>query len=237
ENVEKEISIEDMFPKLDKLPSALVSFAPIVLPIILIFLNTASSALGVTGTAAEVFAFIGSPTIAVAAGLILSIYTLAAKETREEVLTKMEEGVASAGIILLITGAGGAFGFIIRESGIGDYLAQVISRMPLPAILVPFIIATVIRLIQGSGTVSMITAASISAPILASLNINPVFATMSACMGAMVFSYFNDSFFWVVTRMVGITDVKEQFRTWSIPTTILWATGGVLLVIVNGIFG
>lgn len=237
ENVEKDISIDDMFPNLDKLPSAFVSFAPIVLPIILIFLNTASSALGVQGTLAEVFAFIGSPTIAVAAGLILSIYTLAAKETREDVLTRMEEGVARAGIILLITGAGGAFGFIIRSSGIGDYLAEVISKLSLPAILVPFIIATVIRLIQGSGTVSMITAASISAPILASLSINPVFATMSACMGAMVFSYFNDSLFWVVTRMVGITDVKEQFRTWSIPTTILWATGGVLLVVVNAIFG
>ena len=78
---------------------------------------------------------------------------------------------------------------------------------------IALIIATVIRLIQVSGTVSMITAASISAPILASLSINPVFATMSACMGAMVFSYFNDSLFWVVTRMVGITDVREQVRS------------------------
>ena len=138
---------------------------------------------------------------------------------------------------IMITGAGGAFGYIIRSSGIGDYLAGVIASMPLPAILVPYIIASVIRLIQGSGTVSMITAASISAPILATLNINPVFATMSACMGAMVFSYFNDSFFWVVTRMVGITDVKEQLRTWSVPTTICWACGGVLLMIANAIFG
>jgi len=237
DHAEKDISIEDMFPNLDRLPSAVTSFAPIVIPIVLIFLQTVSAALGVTGTMKEVFNFIGSPVIAVAVGLIVAICTLTGKETREEVLTKMEEGVASAGIILLITGAGGAFGYIIRSSGIGDYLAQVISGMPLPPILVPFIIATVIRIIQGSGTVSMITAASICAPILASMNINPVFATMSACMGAMVFSYFNDSFFWVVTRMVGITDVKEQFQTWSVPTTILWAVAGVLLFAANAIFG
>lgn len=107
----------------------------------------------------------------------------------------------------------------------------------LPAILIPFLIASAIRLIQGSGTVAMITAASISAPVLMDLSITPVFATLSACIGAMVFSCFNDSLFWVVTRMVGVTDVKDQMRTWSIPTTILWATGGILLVIANAIFG
>jgi GntP family gluconate:H+ symporter len=83
----------------------------------------------------------------------------------------------------------------------------------------------------------MITAASISAPILSTLNVSPVFATISACMGAMVFSYFNDSFFWVVNRMMGITDVKEQIKTWSVPTTIIWGVGGVLVLIVNAIFG
>jgi GntP family gluconate:H+ symporter len=233
----KELNIEEMFPNLDKMPGMAVSFAPIIVPIILIFLNTLTAALGVEGMASQIFTFIGSPTIAVAIGLILAIYTLAGNEKREDVLNQMEEGVASAGIILLITGAGGAFGYIIRSTGIGDYLAQVIAGLPIPAILIPFAIATVIRLIQGSGTVSMITAASISAPILSTLNVSPVFATISACMGAMVFSYFNDSFFWVVNRMMGITDVKEQIKTWSVPTTIIWGVGGVLVLIVNAIFG
>lgn len=119
----------------------------------------------------------------------------------------------------------------------GDHLAEIISQLPIPAILIPFAIATIIRLIQGSGTVSMITAASISAPILSTLQVDPVFATISACMGAMVFSYFNDSFFWVVNRMMGIKDVKEQIQTWSIPTTLIWAAGGILILIVNAIFG
>lgn len=231
------LNLDEMFPNINELPGTFVSFAPIVIPVILIFANTLSSALKVSGGLMEAISFVGSPTIAVGIGLIVSIYTLAAKESREDVLQKMEDGVSSAGIILLITGAGGAFGYIIRTSGIGDYLATIIAELPIPAILVPFVIASVIRLIQGSGTVSMITAASISAPILATLQINPVFATLSACLGAMVFSYFNDSFFWVVTRMVGITDVKEQLKTWSIPTTLCWFTGGVLIVILNAIFG
>lgn len=233
----EEVTIEDMFHDLDKLPSVFASFAPVVLPIILIFLQTAFSAFKVKGILAEIVAFAGSPVIALAAGLILAICMLMAKETRENVLARMEEGAANAGIILLITGAGGAFGNMIRESGIGDHLGEMISGLPLPAILIPFFIATVIRLIQGSGTVSMITAASISAPILSRLEINPAFATMSACMGAMVFSYFNDSLFWIITRMLGITDVREQLRTWSVPTTLLWATGGILLFIAYAVFG
>lgn len=230
-------NIEEMFPNLDSLPSAFISFLPIVLPVILIFANTLCSALGVTGTVYEIAAFLGSPVIAVALGLIVAIYTLAGKETREEALKRMEEGVESAGIILLITGAGGAFGYVIRTAGIGDYLGGIIAGLPIPAILIPFLIATVVRCIQGSSTVSMVTAASISAPILSVIGVNPVFATMSTCMGAMAVGHFNDSFFWVVNRMLGITDTKEQLQTWSVPTIVMWLTGAVLVVAANAIFG
>ena len=230
-------NIEEMFPNLDSLPSAFISFLPIVLPVILIFANTLCSALGVTGTVYEIAAFVGSPVIAVALGLIVAIYTLAGKETREEALKRMEEGVESAGIILLITGAGGAFGYVIRTAGIGDYLGGIIAGLPIPAILIPFLIATVVRCIQGSSTVSMVTAASISAPILSVIGVNPVFATMSTCMGAMAVGHFNDSFFWVVNRMLGITDTKEQLQTWSVPTIVMWLTGAVLVVAANAIFG
>ena len=83
----------------------------------------------------------------------------------------------------------------------------------------------------------MVTAASISAPILSVLGVNPVFATMSTCMGAMAVGHFNDSFFWVVNRMLGITDTKEQLQTWSVPTIVMWLTGAVLVVAANAIFG
>lgn len=145
--------------------------------------------------------------------------------------------MTTAGIILLVTGAGGALGTVLRDSGTGDYLAEIIAGLPLPAILVPFFIASIVRLIQGSGTVAMITAASISAPILANLDVNLVLAAQAAALGAMLFSYFNDSLFWVVNRMLGITKLKEQILVWSVPTTIAWGTSLIMLIIANSIVG
>src|SRR5690625_5430038 len=77
----------------------------------------------------------------------------------------------------------------------------------------------------------MITAASISAQIVATLDVNLVLAAQAATLGAMVFSYFNDSFFWVINRMLGITNVKEQVMVWSVPTTIGWAVSLVMLLL------
>lgn len=224
--------------KLDEeLPSATKSFMPIVVPIILILLSTVSKALGVTGQANTLFQFFGTPIVAVAIGLLLAIFTLSSHMERREVIKVMEIGIESAGIIILITGAGGALGQVLRNSGVGDHIAGIIKDLNVPHILLPFIIATIIRFIQGSGTVAMLTAASITAPIMASLNVNPVMATLSACVGSLFFSYFNDSFFNVVNRTIGIEDPKEQMRVWSITTTIAWAVGLVALLILNMIIG
>ena len=231
-------SIDMVEVKLDEdLPSATKSFMPIVIPIILILLATVSKALGVTGQANALFQFFGTPIVAVAIGLLLAIFTLASHMERKEVIKVMEIGIESAGIIILITGAGGALGQVLRDSGVGNYIAEIIKDLNLPHILLPFIIATIIRFIQGSGTVAMLTAASITAPIMASLNVNPVMATLSACVGSLFFSYFNDSFFNVVNRTIGIEDPKEQMRVWSITTTIAWAVGLVALLILNMIIG
>ena len=231
-------SIDMAEVKLDEdLPSATKSFMPIVIPIILILLATVSKALGVTGQANALFQFFGTPIVAVAIGLLLAIFTLASHMERKEVIKVMEIGIESAGIIILITGAGGALGQVLRDSGVGNYIAEIIKDLNLPHILLPFIIATIIRFIQGSGTVAMLTAASITAPIMASLNVNPVMATLSACVGSLFFSYFNDSFFNVVNRTIGIEDPKEQMRVWSITTTIAWAVGLVALLILNMIIG
>lgn len=224
--------------KLDEeLPSVTKSFMPIIVPIILILLSTVSKALGVTGQASVFFQFFGTPIVAVAIGLLLAIFTLASHMERKEVIKVMEVGIESAGIIILITGAGGALGQVLRDSGVGNHIAEIIKDLNVPHILLPFIIATIIRFIQGSGTVAMLTAASITAPIMASLNVNPVMATLSACVGSLFFSYFNDSFFNVVNRTIGIEDPKEQIRVWSITTTIAWAVGLVAILILNMIIG
>jgi len=222
-----------------ELPSFTKSIMPILVPIILIFLNTTLVALNETGVFVtnEIFLsytqFIGNPIIAVGIGLLIAIYTLSNHLRRSETLDRMEEGIASAGIILLVTGAGGALGNVLRASGAGDYIATQIAQWPVPAILVPFFIATVVRLIQGSGTVAMITGASISAPILVHLDVNLVLAAQAAALGAMIFSYFNDSLFWVVNRMLGIKEVKEQLLVWSVPTTLGWGVSLVMLLLAD----
>ncbi|MBS4535652.1 gluconate:H+ symporter [Clostridium sp. D2Q-14] len=220
-----------------ELPSTLASFAPILVPIVLILIDTIGTAVGYEGSMASIITFLGSPVIAVGIGLIVAIFALTGNYSRQETLEKMEVGIKSAGIIILVTGGGGALGMVLRDSGAGDYIAELIAQSNLPAILLPFVIATLVRLIQGSGTVAMITAASITAPIIATLNVNPVFAAIGASMGSLMFSYFNDSYFWVVNRMLGIKEAKEQIKVWSVTTTIAWFVGLVELIIVNAIFG
>ncbi len=215
------------------LPSAARAFAPVVVPLVLIFANTALAALGARGAWVDALLFLGSPIIAVGVGLVLALYGVGGRMTRREAIRVMEEGMKSAGIILLVTGAGGALGQVLRDSRTGDYVASLIARTPLPPVLLPFLVASFVRLVQGSGTVAMITSASITAPILATADLSPVIAAQAAALGAMVFSYFNDSYFWVVNRLLGIDAVEDQVRVWSVPTTIAWAVSAVLVTVLS----
>lgn len=228
------------------LPSLTLSLLPIVVPIVLIFLKAAINLFpALTGSdltflrlMVQIINFAGTPFIALCISTLLAVYTLVPYLDRKETSLRLEEGLQSAGIILMVTGAGGALGFVVRESGAGTQLAAQIARLPFSPVMIPFFVATAVRLIQGSGTVAMITAASITAPILSQVEgVNMLFAAQSAVIGAFCFSYFNDSLFWVVNRMMGITEIKKQLLAWSVPTTISWATGGVLIAFVNLVFG
>ncbi|MCA6221778.1 GntP family permease [Photorhabdus antumapuensis] len=223
------------------LPSLFFSLLPIIVPIVLIFIKAINELLLNTKTFTgqennfyfQAFDFLGAPVIALAISVLLAVYTLMPKANKHEVIDRLEEGLQAAGIILLVTGAGGALGAVLRESGTGTILAQYIANLPLTPVLIPFIIATLVRLIQGSGTVAMITAASISAPIISQIpGINMLVAAQAATMGSLFFGYFNDSLFWVINRMMGIKDAKQQMIVWSIPTTIAWAIGlcGVIIL-------
>ena len=230
---------------------ALVASLPLLVPLILIILNTVSGAIdqsnqGVVGAAAGEYtpsawavplAFVGNPVVALVIGVILAVYTLLPRWTpRNKVQGWFADAAASAGLILLITGAGGALGQVLRSSGVGDALAEAIAATPLPAFLVPFLIATLVRIAQGSGTVAMITAASVTAPLVGSLGIDPIVAAMACTAGSMVFSYFNDSYFWVVTRFAGL-EGTAALRGWSGITTAVWAGSIPLLFIANAVLG
>lgn len=215
------------------LPSAFLTFLPIMLPIILILFNTVLSALELTTGFYGVLIFLGKPIIAVGIGLIIAIYTLSGKMSTKEVINKLEESIKSAGVIILVTGGGGALGQVLKVAGVGEYIANGIAATNIPVILLPFIIATLVRFVQGSGTVAMITAAGITAPIVEAAGGNMLLGAFAACIGSLFFSYFNDSFYWVVNRLSGVTDTKEQIRVWSVTTTIAWAVGLVEILILN----
>ncbi|MEU8354210.1 hypothetical protein AB0C60_34270, partial [Streptomyces sp. NPDC048845] len=166
-------------------------------------------------------------------GIVLAVYVLLPRwTTRSQVGGWLSEAAASAGLIILITGAGGALGQVLRDTGVGDELAEAISSWSLPGVLVPFLIASLVRVAQGSGTVAMITAASVTAPLVAGLGISPLLAALACCAGSMVFSYFNDSYFWVVTRFTGLDGVAA-LRGWSGITTAVWLGSLPLLLIAS----
>ncbi|MBQ6075082.1 MAG: GntP family permease [Lachnospiraceae bacterium] len=214
-------------------PGALVSFLPLLLPIVLILINTVASALKLGGGFWKVLIFLGQPIVAVGIGLLVAIFTLGKPFSRETILREMEKGMASAGIIMLVTGGGGALGRIITDSGLGAYMANGLAKTAIPLILLPLLISTLMRFVQGSGTVAMTTAASITAPILAAANSNLILGAIACCVGSLFFGYFNDSYFWVVNRTLGVSEAKEQLRVWSVTSTIAWGVGVVEVLILS----
>ena len=214
-------------------PGALESFMPLIIPIILILIITVATAMGKTEGFMNVLVFLGQPIVAVGLGLIVAILTLGRSLDRHEALTEMEKGMASAGIIMLVTGGGGALGQIIKDSGLGTFMAEGLAKTAIPIIILPLLIATAMRFIQGSGTVAMTTAASITAPIIAASGVSPILGAVACCVGSLFFGYFNDSYFWVVNRTLGVSEAKDQLRIWSVTSTVAWAVGVVEVLILN----
>lgn len=215
------------------LPGTLESFLPLIVPIVLILINTVASALGKTEGFMEILIFLGQPIIAVGLGLLVAIFTLGRKLDRHTAVTEMERGMMSAGIIMLVTGGGGALGQIIKDSGLGIYMAEGLAKTAIPIIILPLLISTAMRFIQGSGTVAMTTAASISAPIVIAAGVSPLLGAVACCVGSLFFGYFNDSYFWVVNRTLGVSEAKDQLTIWSLTSTVAWAVGVVEVLILN----
>lgn len=228
----------------EQLPGTLISFAPLFVPIILILLATFFRESGIAdtwaghwlGTVSRMFITIGHPVVAVGCGLLIAVIGLGSHYAREEVTHSMDNAIRSAGIILLLIGGGGALGMVLRDSGAANMIAGYIVKIGVPGVLLPLLLSTLIRLIQGSGAVAMITAASITAPMIGTLGVDPIIAGLGCTIGSFMFSYFNDAYFWVVNRSLGVTEVQEQIRVWSITSTILWASGTVTLLIINAVF-
>lgn len=232
------ISAKATVPTLDpneSYPSVFMAFAPILIPVVLILLNTVTSMVytGEANIVTDIITFLGTPVIAISIALLVAIYGLAGKKSRTEVLDCLERGVKSCGTIILITGAGGAFGNIIKSSGIGDVIAKGLAGTNMPVLLLPFLMAAILKLVLGSGTVAMTTTATICAPILMQIpGANMMLCAYAACIGSQVFSLHNDSFFWVLTRTFKLDKLDVQILGYEgIQFIWSWVGFGILCIV------
>jgi GntP family gluconate:H+ symporter len=207
--------------KYQRLPTAFLSMLPIFLPILLIALRSVilMSPLGKDNFFYELINFAGDPVNALFLGLFSSFFLIKEKSSKE-ITGWVGEGIQSAASILIITGAGGAFGAMLKATHIGDTLGELLSGYQL-GIFLPFIIAAALKTAQGSSTVSLVTTSALVAPLLAGLGLDSatgkVLTVMAIGAGAMTVSHANDSFFWVVTQFSKM-DVATGYKTHTLAT-------------------
>ena len=218
-----------------QLPSFAKSILPIALPIVLMCLGTLLEIVSADLPGLAVLSFVTNPTVALAIGMVVA-FSLAAKQKKAFLNTTMKKGIAQAAPILMITGMGGALGSIIQTIPLKAY-AESLAAIEGLGILLPFLIAALLKSAQGSSTVAIITTSSLIFPLLPILGMDTemgkVWAIMALGVGSMTVSHANDSYFWIVTQMSGM-DIKTAYKTHTVGTLIQGCTG--LIVVGIGYF-
>jgi GntP family gluconate:H+ symporter len=237
--LEAKIAVSDMENLTAKKPSAFKSFLPVLVPLFLIILASIAKYPTLPfgeGAIVDTILFIGTPVIALLIGAFLS-FSLPTKFDRKILSSTgwIGEAILIAAPVVFITGAGGVFGKMLQNSGIGDLVSGNLSQAGW-GIFLPFAIAFALKTAQGSSTVAMITTASIIAPLLGTLGLDSetmrVFAALSIGAGAVAISHANDSFFWAVTQLSGLT-IKQGNMSHSIGTMIISFTAIALIYILT----
>ncbi|RDI41876.1 GntP family permease [Falsibacillus pallidus] len=221
----EQMDYEDIVKSFGKLPSTFKSFLPIVLPIVLIALGSIVQFLEWDGKLAEVLVFIGSPLVALIIGVFSSFALLPA--FNEETMTGwIGKGITDSAPILLITGAGGAFGGVIKATPIADTIQGWASADIFTGamfLLVPFLIAAALKTAQGSSTAALVITSSLIAPMLPAMGIEGAvplaLVVMAVGAGAMTVSHVNDSFFWVITQFSGMK-VTDAYKAQTMATLL-----------------
>jgi Gnt-I system low-affinity gluconate transporter len=212
------------------LPDFKVVTGIILVPLVLILINTLSGVLLPEESQVTVFlSFIGHPFVALLIATLLAFTLLGTRRgySREEVQNIATKALEPAGIIILVTGAGGVFKQVLIDSGVGDVLGAMMAGSALPPLLLAFIIASLVRVAQGSATVAMITAAGLMAPIIDTLQLQGAvlgLLVIAISAGATILSHVNDSGFWLVNRFFGLS-VKETLMSWTVMETLIALVG------------
>ena len=226
----------------EKKPRVSIVLGIIVIPMILILLNTfvASGLLHINNEPLKmVIGLLGHPFSALILANLIAWYVLGIRLgfTKEQLLDITSKSMAPAGMIILITGAGGVFKQVLVNTGAGEMIAKSLSDVGFSVMLFAFIVAVLVRIIQGSATVAMITAAGLVSPLIRDINESFELAciVISIAAGATFMSHVNDSGFWLVNQFLGINE-KQTFKTWTVMTGILSVSGFLCAWLINSIF-
>lgn len=247
-------TFEEYKARFGKLPSGFAAFAPIVVPIVLMAIGSfANFPVGVdaqgekvlmtSGFTHTLLTFLGTPVNALFAGMLFAIFGLL-PQFNEETLTKwVGEGLLDSAIIILITGAGGSLGAVIKATPIADYVKTLldgnVAFVGVGGLIVIFLIAAVLKTAQGSSTTSMVVTSTIVLPILPSLGLDAMLGTvpigqmltvMAIGCGAMVVSHVNDSYFWVVSQFSKMS-LTTAYRAQTLATLVQGITGIIVVSI------
>jgi GntP family gluconate:H+ symporter len=224
---------EEIIPEaIARPPSVIKAFFPVVIPIILIalksFLVIEKSAEGVW---LNIFSSLGDPVIALSVGVLLAFNCSSRSWTRSTISKQLQEAAEKAGGILVIIGAGGAFGAVLAATKIGEHFSEVLPLGSL-GILFPFLLTFILKTAQGSSTVAIITAASIVQPLLSALSLDTetgkLLCVLSMGAGSMMISHANDAYFWVIAKFSGL-DMRTMLKVYTVSTMLMGLT--TLLVV------
>jgi GntP family gluconate:H+ symporter len=206
------------------LPSAFMSFLPIIVPLLLITIKSLINLFDKEGTSLifKIFRFPGDPVFALATGVLLALLLLREKNI-DSMNSVFSEAIEKAGPILIVTAAGGMFGMVIKATGIGEEAGKMLANTGI-GLLVPFLIAAMMKTAQGSSTVAIITTASFILPMLQMLGLDSewgrLLTTLSIGAGSMIVSHANDSYFWVISNFAGL-DINTTLRVYSTTTIVM----------------
>jgi len=211
-----------------ELPSLFLSLTPIVFPIILIALSTIAPMLELSGSIVDLVKVVGDKDTAFLIGAAAAVL-LVVRQKRihlREVFKSLEPAIIEGTVIAFVCCGGGAFGNSLAKSGVGELIATAASDWGFSLLFLSFITAALIRIAQGSATVAMITTAGIIAPTLALLDLpfHPAYLVGAIGFGATTTSWMNDSGFWIVSRLAGLTE-SETLKIWTVQLTIIAVIG------------
>jgi len=214
-------------PEQKDLPAVGLSLLPIIAPLVLIALGSLMKVFDFpeSNFFVKSIVFIGQPVMALLAGVILS-FLLIKNSGIKSINLLFDSAIEKAGPILIIVASGGMFGLVIKETGVGAYIGELLVNTGL-GLAVPFLIAAILKTAQGSSTVAIITAASFVAPMLPALGLQTetgkLLTMISMGAGSMMISHANDAYFWVITRFSGI-NINTTLRVYSTATIIMGIT-------------